>query len=76
MMTAPTRIAAVSFAFATLSLLAGCGDQGGGAASASAGAAKSGAASGTAAAGGKTASCNVVKAESLCREYGPKNVEA
>ncbi len=62
--------------FASLSLLAGCDDKAGGAASASA--AKSGApaTSGAPAAGGKTASCNVIKAESLCREYGSKNVEA
>lgn len=67
-----SRFTAVSLAFATLSVFVGCEDKSVPAGPASASAAKSGAA----AAGGKVASCNGIKAESICREWGPKNVEA
>lgn len=64
--------------------LAGCGDKpADGAASGSAkpADAKSSAPAGKSAAPAadakpKVASCNVIKSESLCREYGPKNIEA
>jgi len=76
-MTIVSRSFALSFVFAAAALVAGCGDKTATGGSASAGgSAAPGAKSGAPAAGGKTASCNLVTAESICREYGSKNVEA
>src|SRR4051794_37262758 len=55
-------------------LLASCGDKSGSSPSASASASASG--DKAKAGGGKIASCNLIKTESLCREYGSKNIES
>ncbi|NUP04952.1 MAG: hypothetical protein HOW73_02710 [Polyangiaceae bacterium] len=69
-MSIVARPLAVSFLFAAgVALFAGCGDKGSEGASASGSADAKGK-------GGKVASCNVIKSESLCREYGDKNVAA
>lgn len=79
-MTLALRQLSLSIVLATAALA--CSDQGGGASSAAAkpAADKSGApaakSAAPAAAGGQIASCNVIKAESMCREYSKDTVEA
>jgi hypothetical protein len=74
----------LGLAILLLTAAAGCGDQGpttaasGSAAAApkSAAPAAKSAAPAAPAGGGQVASCNVIKVESLCREWGPDNIEA
>ena len=78
MKTAHARSLALSLVLVSASLASGCGDKTSTEGSSSAKAADKSAAPGarSAAAAAKPASCNLIKAESICREYGEKNVEA